>query len=88
MRLKGLELPPVLPPSLRGVINSGQTTPILSPQYASGMATPPVTGVMRMPGQLPMGMPQVPVNIMGSVSGNSVPPSSLVFRSATPPGSG
>ncbi|XP_021964596.1 intersectin-2 isoform X1 [Folsomia candida] len=95
MKLKGLEMPPSLPPSLRAVLNaSGQTTPILSPQMGSGMATPPVAGVMsppvmRMPGQQMGGMVAptgvIPQQMVMPATGNSVPPTSLAFRSSTPP---
>lgn len=48
MKLKGMEIPPALPPALRAIlVGSGQTTPVLSPQLSTGMVTPP--GVMSPP---------------------------------------
>lgn len=60
----------------------------------SGMATPPVAGVMsppvmRMPGQQMGGMVAptgvIPQQMVMPATGNSVPPTSLAFRSSTPP---
>jgi len=125
MKLKGMEIPPALPMSLRAVLSaSGTTTPILSPTMAGsgisspptgilpppmsgvprpvvggGMATPPLQPVapvnMMNTGMMPPLAGAIPTaivpNMMGGVNpaaANSVPPSSLAFRSATPPSSG
>lgn len=51
MKLRGFEIPPVLPPALKAVLaSSGTTTPISpAPSIGSGIATPPVRPLVPPP---------------------------------------
>jgi len=67
MKLKGFEIPPVLPPSLKMILSgTGTTTPVLSPQAQVQPIVPPQAHIPVMP-TVPMQQP-LPTAVYGVVS--------------------